>query len=158
VIVGYDSGVSRLVRLVAPLGALLVEGPGAAIGGLLCQEAGLMAAQRMVEPCERVWARRLFLGAWLLRVLVALPVHYAAKLQNGNGGLFQDDYTNHLVAEWLVRIGRGEGISIFPGHQPLLDSSFTYLLAVIYAIFGHLPLLPKLLKGSLGALSAVLIF
>jgi len=150
--------VSWLVRLLAPLGALVLEGPGAAVGGLFFQEAGLYAAGRAVDTCERTWARRLFVGAFLLRVAIALPLHYVNKLDNGNGALFQDDYTNDLVAEWLLRIARGEGLSIFAGHQHLLDSTYTYLLMALYAIFGHAPLLPKLLNSAVGALSAVLIF
>lgn len=147
-----------LPRLIAPAGALFVEGPAAAIGALLFQEAGLFATGKVTDGCQRLFARRLFIGAWLLRVTVTLPLHYVNKLDNGNGALFQDDYTNDLVAEWLLRIARGEGISVFPGHQHLLDSSYTYLLMGLYAVFGHVPLLPKLLNASLGALCAVLVF
>ncbi len=149
---------SWLVRVLAPLAAFAIEGPGAGIGAVLFQELGLLGAGRITDACQRVFARRLFMAAFLLRVAIALPLHYVNKLDNGNGALFQDDYTNDLVAEWLVRIARGEGIAIFPGHQHLLDSSFTYLLMGMYAIFGHVPLLPKLLNCGLGALSAVLIF
>jgi hypothetical protein len=85
-------------------------------------------------------------------VLVALPTHYVAKLQDGNGSIFQDAYTNDLVAEWTLRILRGDGISIFAGHQHLLDSSYTYLLVGLYALFGHAPLLPKLLNCAIGGL------
>jgi 4-amino-4-deoxy-L-arabinose transferase-like glycosyltransferase len=142
------------VRVLVPLGAGLVEGLPAALGALLFQEAGLWLSGRLAGPVGRA----LFLGAFGLRVLVALPSHYLAKLQDGNGSLFQDAYTNDLVAEWLLRIARGEGISIFPGHQHLLDSSYTYLLVALYALFGHAPLLPKFLNCALGALCAVLVF
>jgi hypothetical protein len=58
-----------------------------------------------------------------------------------------------------VRLARGDGsIAIFPGHQYLLDSIYTYLLMAIYAVFGYAPLLPKLVNISLAALCAVLIF
>jgi hypothetical protein len=150
--------VLRLVRLLVPLGAFVVEGPAAALGAALFQEAGLWLAARVSEACQRRWTRGLFLAAWCLRAVVAIPLHYVNKLENGNGALFQDDYTNDLVADWLVRIARGEGLSIFPGHQHLLDSTYTYLLMVLYAIFGHTPLLPKLLNASVGALCGVLIF
>jgi hypothetical protein len=146
------------LRVLAPLGVLLIEGWPAALGALLFQEAGLWLAGRLSDACYRTWARGLFMAAFALRVAVALPTHYVNKVANGNGALFLDDYTSDLVAEWLVRIARGDGLSIFPGHQHLLDSSYTYLLMGLYAVFGHTPLLPKLLNSALAALSAVLIF
>jgi len=81
-----------------------------------------------------------------------------AKLGDGSGAIFQDDYTNDLVAEWLVRIAHGEGLSIFAGHQHLLASSYTYVLMGLYAVFGHVPLLPKLVNCVLGALAVVIIY
>jgi hypothetical protein len=105
-----------------------------------------------------VIATRLFLGAYVLRVLIVLPTHYIAAFRDGNGALYSDDYTNDLVGEWLVRIGRGEGISIFPGHQHLLDGVYPYMLMATYAVFGYAPLLPKLFNSALAALCAVLVF
>jgi hypothetical protein len=147
------------IRLVAPLGALLLEGVPALVGAVLVQEAGLWVAARLVSPCQRRFARNLFVAAYGLRVAIVLPTHYAAKLSNGNGALFRDDYTNDLVGEWLVRIARGDvATAIFAGHQYLLSSAYTYLLMGIYALFGYTPLLPKLLNASLAALCAVLTF
>ena len=113
-------------------------------------------ATRPALPASAV--RNLFLAAYGLRVVIALPTHYWYKLADGNGALFLDDYTNDLVGEWLARIARGDGISIFPGHQHLLDSLYPYLLMATYAVFGYAPLLPKLLNSCLAALSAVLVF
>ncbi|HEY3059488.1 MAG TPA: glycosyltransferase family 39 protein [Chloroflexota bacterium] len=144
----------RGLRVLVPLGAAVVEGWPAALGAVLFQETGYWLARK----ASTGWARRIFLGAWSIRVAVALPTHYFFKLKDGNGSVFQDAYTNDLVAEWLVRIGKGEGIAIFPGHQHVLDSSYTYLLAAMYAVFGHAPLLPKLLNSALGALCAVLVY
>jgi 4-amino-4-deoxy-L-arabinose transferase-like glycosyltransferase len=98
----------------------------------------------------------LFAAAYGLRAALALPSHYVAKLGNGNGALFQDDYTYDLVGEWLGRIARGDGLTIFAGHIHLLDGVYPYVLMALYAVFGHTPLLPKLLNASLAALSAVL--
>jgi Dolichyl-phosphate-mannose-protein mannosyltransferase len=145
-------------RVLAPLGALIVEGWPVAIGAVVFQEAGLALAGKLTDIQHRRVTQRLFLAAFVLRVAVAAPSHYIAKLGDGNGSLFQDAYTNDLVAEWLLRIARGEGISIFPGHQHLLDSSYTYLVFALYTIFGHAPLLPKLLNCALGALGAALVF
>jgi hypothetical protein len=147
------------VRFGAPLGALYVEGWPAFIGAVLVQEGALWLARRIASPGQRQIATALFLAAYGLRVLIALPVHYVVKLGNGNGALYRDDYTNDLVGEWLVRIARGEGATaIFPGHQYLLDSLYSYLLMGIYAAFGYTPLLPKLLNISLAALCAVLTY
>lgn len=151
-------GWGRAIRLLAPLGALIVEGWPALIGTLLIQEGGLWLAGRLVGTCERRVSRRLFLAAYGLRVAITLPTHYLAKLRDGNGSLFSDDYTNDLVGEWLVRIAGGDGIAIFRGHQHLLDSIYTYLLMGAHAIVGFTPLVPKLLNVSLAALCAVLIF
>jgi hypothetical protein len=151
-------GWGRVVRLLAPIGAFVVEGWPALVGAVLVQEGGLWLAGRMSGGCKRTFARGLFLGAFGLRVAITLPTHYVAKLGNGSGALFQDDYTNDLVGQWLVRLARGDGIAIFPGHQYLLDSIYTYLLMAIYAVFGYAPLLPKLVNISLAALCAVLIF
>jgi hypothetical protein len=151
-------GWGRVVRLVGPIGALVLEGWPALVGAVLVQEGGLWLAGRMSGGCKRSFARGLFLGAYGLRVAITLPTHYVAKLGNGNGALYRDDYTNDLVGQWLVRLARGDGIAIFPGHQYLLDSIYTYLLMAIYAVFGYAPLLPKLVNISLAALCAVLIF
>jgi 4-amino-4-deoxy-L-arabinose transferase-like glycosyltransferase len=147
-----------LARAIAPLGALIVEGWGAAAGALLLQEGGLWLTSRLVEPAERRLARALFLAVFILRVLVTLPTHYLARLGDGNGALFQDDYTNDLVGAWLARIAGGDGISIFPGHQHLLEGVYPYLIMASYAVFGFAPLVPKLLNCAFGALSAVLVY
>jgi 4-amino-4-deoxy-L-arabinose transferase-like glycosyltransferase len=147
------------VRVIAPLGALYVEGWPALIGALLVQESGLWLARRITDGAHRHLATSLFLAAYGLRMLIVLPTHYVAKVSNGSGALYRDDYTNDLVGEWLVRIARGEGATaIFPGHQYLLDSVYSYLLMGIYAVFGYAPLLPKLFNVSLAALCAVFTF
>jgi 4-amino-4-deoxy-L-arabinose transferase-like glycosyltransferase len=151
-------GWGRAVRVLAPFGALVVEGWPALVGALLIQEGGLWLAGRLADACHRTLRRRLFLAAYGLRVAIVLPTHYIAKLSDGNGALFSDDYTNDLVGEWLVRIARGEGIAVFPGHQHLLDSIYTYFLMGLYALFGYTPLLPKLVNSGLAALSAVIVF
>src|SRR5438477_7070851 len=129
-------GWGRLIRVVAPLGAVIIEGWPALLVALIVQEGGLWLTKRLVEPCQATLARRLFLAAYALRMAVALPTHYVAKLGDGNGALFQDDYTNDLVGEWLVRIASGDGMSIFAGHQHLLDGVYPYLLMAMYALFG----------------------
>ncbi|HEY2593140.1 MAG TPA: hypothetical protein VGK33_04500, partial [Chloroflexota bacterium] len=147
------------VRIAAPLGALYVEGWPAFVGALLFQEGGLWLTRRVSGAANRQFATALFLAAYGLRMLIVLPTHYVAKLSNGNGALYPDSYTADLVGEWLVRIARGEGATaIFPGHQYLLASVYSYLLMGIYAVFGYAPILPKLLNISLAALCAVFTF
>jgi 4-amino-4-deoxy-L-arabinose transferase-like glycosyltransferase len=151
--------VQHVVRVLAPFGAFALEGWPALVGAALVQEGGLWLARRIAQPRDRTFTANLFLVAYVARLAIVLPTHYIAKLSNGNGALYPDNYTNDLVAEWLVRIARGEGATaIFPGHQYLLDSVYTYLLMAIYAVFGYAPLVPKLLNVSLAALSAVLVF
>jgi hypothetical protein len=149
---------SRVIRVLLPLTAFAIEGWPALVGALIVQEGGLWLCRRLVDPCRRDLASRLYLGAYGLRMLLGLPTHYVEKLKDGSGALFLDDYTNDLVGEWLVRISRGEGISIFPGHQHLLDSLYSYLLMGIYAALGYAPLVPKLLNIGFATLSAVLVF
>lgn len=148
------------IRLLAPLGALVLEGWPACFGAVLLQEGGLWIAGRLGGACPpgSHIARRLFLAAYGLRIAITLPTHYYAALADGNGALFSDDYTNDLVGEWLVRIARGEGISIFTGHQHLLDGIYPYILMATYAVFGYTPLLPKLANSALAALIAVLVY
>jgi hypothetical protein len=141
------------------LGAGALEGWPALFGALLVQEGGLWLARRLSPPCHRSLASSLYLAAYGLRVAIVLPTHYVAKLGDGNGALYRDDYTNDLVGEWLVRIARGDAAtSIFPGHQYLLSSVYSYLLMGIYTVFGYAPLLPKLLNVGLAGLCAVLTF
>ena len=144
--------------MLAPLGALVVEGWPAAVGALLVQEAGLWLARRLAQQPRWSLVSGLFLAAYGLRVAIALPTHYVAKLGNGNGALFLDDYTNDLVAEWLGRIARGEALAIFPGHQHLLDGLYPYLLMGMYATLGYAPLVPKLLNAALAGLCVVLVY
>ena len=146
-----------LLRLLGPLGALVLEGLPALIGAILIQEAALWLARRLTDGSYQVAGVRLFAAAYGLRVALTLPSHYVAKLGNGNGALFQDDYTYDLVGEWLGRIARGDGLTIFAGHQYLLYGLYDYMLMALYVVFGHTPLLPKLLNGALAALSAVLL-
>jgi len=149
----------RAIRVLAPLGALVVEGWPALVGAVLLQEGGLWLAARFTSCCElRPTTRRLFLAAYGLRVVVVLPTHYYQKLVNGSGALFPDDYTNDLVGEWLVRIARGDALWIFSGHQQVLGSIYPYLLMAAYSVFGYTPVLPKLVNSCLAALSAVLVF
>jgi hypothetical protein len=146
------------IRALAPLGALLLEGWPALVGALIVQEGGLWLAGRLAGTCQRTVARRLFVAAYGLRVAIVLPTHFVRKLSDGVGALYRDDYTSDLVGDWLVRIARGDGVSIFPGHQYLLSSVYSYLLMGVSAIFGHTPLLPKLLNAGLAALCAVIVF
>jgi hypothetical protein len=154
--------------LAAALGAVLIQEGGLWIAGRLgaTGAVGDAAAPSSGETCRsspvtisrgRI-TRQLFLAAYALRVAIVLPTHYWKALDNGNGALYSDDYTNDLVGEWLVRIGRGEGISIFPGHQHLLDGIYPYLLMATYSVFGYTPLLPKLFNSAIAALCAVLVF
>jgi hypothetical protein len=147
-----------LARVLAPAGAFLVEGWPALIAAILVQEAGLWVTGRLSGRCQATAVQRLFLLAYGLRMAIALPTHYVAKLGNGNGALFRDDYTNDLVGEWLGRIARGDAIAIFAGHQYLLSTIYTYILMGLYSVFGYHPLLPKLLNIGLAALCAVLVF
>jgi 4-amino-4-deoxy-L-arabinose transferase-like glycosyltransferase len=141
------------------LGAFAIEGWPALIGALIVQEGGLWLTRRLAPERERGLLVGLFLAAYGLRMAIVLPTHYLHKLANGNGALYRDDYTNDLVGEWLVRIARGDSpTAIFPGHQYLLDSVYSYLLMGVYALFGYTPLLPKLLNVGLAALCAVLTY
>jgi hypothetical protein len=158
-VVGTAFAWQTAVRIIAPLGALYVEGWPAGVGALLFQEGGLWLARRISNAAERQFAAGLFLAAYALRMLIVLPTHYVAKLGNGNGALYPDNYTADLVGEWLVRIAGGQGATaIFPGHQYLLDSVYSYVLMAIYAVFGYSPILPKLLNVNLAALCAVFTF
>jgi hypothetical protein len=144
------------VRVLIPLAAFWLEGWPALIGAVVVQEGGRWVARRLATA-PAVGAG-LFLGAFALRALVAIPLHaYEKALGNGSGALFQDDATYDLVGAWLVRIGHGDGIAIFPGHKHLLDSLYPYVLAGIYAVLGYAPLVPKLLNAGIAALTAVLI-
>lgn len=157
----YSTGVKHwrwAIRLLAPLGALVVEDAQAAVGALLVQEGGLWLAGQLAERSRWWLASGLFLAAYGLRVAIALPTHAIARLGNGNGALFLDDYTNDLVAEWLARIARGDALAIFPGHQHLLDGMYPYLLMGIYAVLGYAPLVPKLLNAALAGLCVVLVY
>jgi 4-amino-4-deoxy-L-arabinose transferase-like glycosyltransferase len=151
-------GWSRAIRVLLPLAALAIEGWPALVGAVFVQEGGLWLCGRIADPCRREQARMLYVGAYALRMLLALPSHYYERLRDGSGALFLDDYTNDLIGEWLVRIARGDGIAIFPGHQHLLASAYSYLLMGIYAALGYAPLVPKLLNIGFAALSVVLVF
>jgi hypothetical protein len=141
------------VRVLVPLAALWIEGVPACIGAILITEAGVWLARRL-GGADGVW---LFAAAYGLRAALIYPSHVVAKLGNGNGALFQDDYTYDLVGEWLARIARGDGLTIFAGHQYLLYGLYDYVLMALYVVFGHTPLLPKLLNAALAALCAVLL-
>jgi 4-amino-4-deoxy-L-arabinose transferase-like glycosyltransferase len=142
------------LRVLVPVAALWIESLPAAIGAVVITEAGIWLARRLGGQHHGVW---LFAAAYGLRVLLIYPSHVLAKLGNGNGALFQDDYTYDLVGEWLARIARGDGLTIFAGHQYLLYGLYDYVLMAIYLVFGHTPLLPKLLNAALAGLCAVLL-
>ena len=84
----------RVVRALVPLGALWIEGIPALVGAALITEGGIYLARRVGGPRHGVW---LFAAAYGLRLALTFPSHVVAKLGNGNGALFQDDYTYDLV-------------------------------------------------------------
>src|SRR3981081_104128 len=84
----------RAIRVLAPLGALVVEGWPALIGAVLIQEVGLWLAGRLGGACGRGVSQRLFLAAYGLRVAITLPTHYVAKLCAGNGAMVSVDFYN----------------------------------------------------------------
>ena len=80
------TGLTWAVRVLAPLGALWIEGVPAGIGALLITEAGVWLARRLGGQRHGVW---LFAAAYGLRVLLIYPSHVLAKFGNGNGALAQ---------------------------------------------------------------------
>ncbi|MBI4492997.1 MAG: hypothetical protein HY690_09410 [Chloroflexi bacterium] len=132
----------------ASLGSLAVVVVGLALGLALARrrrdDAGFVAAA--------------FVAAFGLRVLSALAIHGAELALGGSGALFQDDFTYDLVAGQLVRIGRGEPIAVFLGHQHLLNDTYVYTLALLYLVIGHDPLAGKLLSALFGALSVLVAY
>ncbi len=148
--------VGIVVRVLAPLTALVVGGPSTFLGVLAVQELGLWLARRATE--ERLFAERLFLAAFGLRALLAVSLYLYARPGTGNGALLQDDYANDVVAQWLVRIARGEGMSLFTGQKQVLENAYPLAVAGIYALFGYAPLIPRVANAALGALLAVLMF
>jgi hypothetical protein len=143
------------IRALVPLAALFVGGWGALLGVLVVQEAGLWVARRMsVDP---ILGGRVFVAAFGLRAVLAIALHAYLQATRGSGAMFQDDRTFDLTASWLVRIARGEGLAIFPGHLHFLDNFYPYLLAGVYAVLGHTPVVPKALNAALAALAAVLV-
>ena len=89
---GRAGGWTLAIRVLAPLGALLIEGWPALIGAVLIQEGCLWLAGRLTDACQRTFCTRVFMAAYGLRVAIALPTHYLHKLSNGNGSLFPDDF------------------------------------------------------------------
>jgi hypothetical protein len=144
------------VRVLVPLAALWLEGVPALLGALVLQEGGLWLARRLATSADL--GGGLYLGAYAVRATLAIGLHAFEKARgNASGAVFQDDATYDLVSAWLVRIGHGDGIAIFPGHKHLLDSLYPYLLAGVYAALGYAPLVPKLLNAGIAALTAVLV-
>lgn len=144
-----------LARVFIPLAALGIGGWKTGVAALVLQELGRVVAKQLSSDTR--FGVLLFTGAFALRAMVASVLHVALVTTRGNGAVLQDDATYDLVAYWLVRIGNGEGISIFTGHQHLLNSLYLYLLAAIYWVVGYAPLVPKLLNCALGAVIAVLV-
>ena len=64
-----------LLRLLGPLGALVLEGLPALIGAILIQEAALWLARRLTDGSYQVAGVRLFAAAYGLRVALTLPSH-----------------------------------------------------------------------------------
>jgi hypothetical protein len=143
------------IRVLTPLAALIVGGWGALLGVLAVQETGLWLAWRISG--DHLTGSRVFAAAFGLRAMVAIALHAYLQATRGSGTMFQDDQTFELAASWLVRIARGEGLAIFPGHQHFLDNLYPYLLAGIYAVLGYTPVVPKALNAALAGLAAVLV-
>lgn len=136
-------------RLAVPLLAGLLDGPGAAAGVALAQEAGLLVARRF-------GAGGLYLGAFALRAVLAFGLFAYLERTRGQGTLLQDDYVYDLAAYWLVRIARGEGLSLFPSHVYFLDNAYAYFLAGLYALVGHAGSVPRAANAAFAGLAAVL--
>ncbi len=142
-------------RVGVPLVGLLAQGWSGLVGLLLLQEAGIWIARRVAS--DAAFGYRLFVGAFALRAILAAALEVYAETTRGSGGLLLDDTTYDTVAWFLVRIAHGEGLAVFEGHQYFLDSAYPYVMAGIYAVFGHAPLVVKALNCAASALTAVLL-
>ena len=144
-----------VARVVVPLSGLLAQGWAGLIGLLLLQEVGIWLVGRVAD--DATFGQRLFVGAFALRAVLAAGVQVYVDATRGGGGLLLDDSTYDTVAWFLVRIAHGEGLAVFEGHQYALDTSYPYLLAGIYAVFGHAPLVARALNCAACAFAAVLL-
>lgn len=138
------------IRLFVPLLALLGEGLVPALGVLLIQEAGAWIARRLRGEA-------LYLAAFGLRAVLAFVLFAILARARGQGTFLQDDYVFDLAAWWLVRIGSGEALSLFPGHTYFLDNVYAYFLAGVYALFGHTASVPRAANAAFAGLVAVLL-
>ncbi len=144
-----------MVRILLPLGALIVGGPTTFLGILLAQEAGRWLAGRLA--LDQPFATHLYTGAYAVRALLAIVLYVAYLPGNGDGAVLPDEYSNDIAAQWLVRIAHGEGLALFTAHKHVVDNGYPLLLAGLYAVVGYVPLLPKLLDAVVGGLVAVVV-
>jgi 4-amino-4-deoxy-L-arabinose transferase-like glycosyltransferase len=128
---------------------------GSVLVGAVAFAVGISLSRRAVDGR---FAALTFLGAFLLRAGCAIVILWAQVQSRGTGALFQDDYTNDLVAGWLLRIGSGEPVSVFPGHAHLLEDPYVYLLTLLYLVLGHDLYGAKLLSALFGSLMVPLIY
>jgi hypothetical protein len=142
------------VRVLLPLLAWAVDGWTAAIGALLIQEGGLWLARRLGPP---KFSADVFLAGYALRGIVAVAMHSYLFATRGSGALLLDDSVYDRVGDWLVRIAWADPVSVFPDHQYFLENFYLYVVAGLYSVFGHVPIVPKLLNAVAGALSVVIL-
>lgn len=125
--------------------------------------SGPMPRGRSTSLSRPAWLARIPFGVWLvlaaflLRVIAAVAVDRVLYASGHNGFLGADDVAYDRIAWQQAQYWKGVGPAVAPGNAYLL-SVYTYLIAALYWLLGHLELAVKLMNCLFGALTAGVIY
>jgi hypothetical protein len=113
-----------------------------------------MLRKLTLSPEIRAGLRTTIRQALMLRIAAAVAVHVFLPM----GSLAPDELTYDDWSAWIARYWAGDTF-IFPSRVGAADpAGFFYIVAAVYYLFGHWPLLAKLVNAITGAVSVALAF
>lgn len=111
---------------------------------------------------EKIFLLKLFIGAWLLRMVICLSIYIIAA--DGEGSLFNDDVgwpraAWKMYLSWLDRFDFAQYLSQSITHPAKADEHYLIFLALLFSIFKtYTSLLAKYLNILLSCSTAIIIY
>src|SRR3989304_165291 len=108
------------------------------------------------EQISKLWAKKQFLIPLIIFLIaLLLRIVYTFQLKSGSP-LYDFPVVDALMYDsWGWKIAQGDWLGERIFYDPPL---YAYFLGVIYKIFGHNYLAPRIIQAFIGSLSCVLIY
>jgi hypothetical protein len=113
----------------------------------------LGAVHLVASSDEAPFLINLFVGAFVLRVVLVMITHGLLLVYGDGGHAFADDRAYDELGWNISQAWTGDSPGVLDRDAYLIQN-FTYLLAALYFVFGHATIAAKVLNAAFGVLSA----